>query len=180
MTGVSVLKLSRFAPTRWRGAMMAAVFSMQGTGQFAAAVVALITTISFKGALEDTTSSFDSCHDACQKAGDRAWRIIIGFGAVPAVFAMYWRLTIPETPRYTFDVAHDIEKAHADIKAYMNNEAEGIVDPILQEKTKLRQGRNLRAPKASWRDAFDYFSQWKNFKVLFGTTASWFLLDLAF
>ncbi|EHK96433.1 putative Inorganic phosphate transporter PHO84 [Glarea lozoyensis 74030] len=120
---------------------------------------------SHQSALEDTTSSFDSCHDACQKAGDRAWRIIIGFGAVPAVFAMYWRLTIPETPRYTFDVAHDIEKAHADIKAYMNNEAEGVVDPILQEKTKLRQGRNLRAPKASWRDAFDYFSQWKNFKV---------------
>jgi PHS family inorganic phosphate transporter-like MFS transporter len=61
---------------------------MQGTGQFAAAVVALITTASFKGALENTTSSFDSCHDACQKAGDRAWRIIIGFGAVPAVFAL--------------------------------------------------------------------------------------------
>jgi hypothetical protein len=91
-----------------------------------------------------------------------------------------WRLTIPETPRYTFDVAHDIEKAHADIKAYMNNEAEGSVDPIIQEKTRLRQGKNLRAPKASWRDAFTYFSQWKNFKVLFGTTASWFLLDLAF
>jgi MFS transporter, PHS family, inorganic phosphate transporter len=159
--------------------MMAAVFSMQGTGQLAAAVVALITTVSFKGALEGITS-FDGCHDACQKAGDRAWRIIIGFGAVPAVFALYWRLTIPETPRYTFDVAHDIEKAHADIVAYMNNKPEGKLDPILQEKTKLRLGKHLKAPKASWRDAFGYFSQWSNFKVLFGTMTAWFMLDLAF
>lgn len=160
--------------------MMAAVFSMQGTGQFAAALVALITTVAFRESFEGTTSSFSSCHVDCQTAGDRAWRIIVGFGAVPALFALYWRLTIPETPRYTFDVAHDIEKAHADIKAYMNNEAEGKVDPIIQQKTKLRQGKNLAAPDASWPDAFSYFSQWKNFKVLFGTTTSWFLLDLAF
>ncbi|CAG8951397.1 hypothetical protein HYFRA_00007310 [Hymenoscyphus fraxineus] len=177
---LSAVITSEFAPTRWRGAMMAAVFSMQGTGQFAAALVALITTMGFRKSFEGTTSSFSSCHADCQAAGDRAWRIIVGFGAVPALFALYWRLTIPETPRYTFDVAHDIEKAHADIKAYMNNEAEGKVDPIIQQKTKLRQGKNLTAPDASWPDAFSYFSQWKNFKVLFGTTASWFFLDLAF
>jgi MFS transporter, PHS family, inorganic phosphate transporter len=39
--------VARFAPTQWRGAMMAAVFSMQGGGQFAAALVALLTTIGF-------------------------------------------------------------------------------------------------------------------------------------
>lgn len=79
--------------------MMAAVFSMQGTGQLAAPIVALITTFAFKNSFVSTTSSFSTCHEACQKAGDRAWRIIIGFGAVPACFALYWRLTIPETPR---------------------------------------------------------------------------------
>lgn len=160
--------------------MMAAVFSMQGTGQLAAAIVALITTVAFKDSFIDTTNSFSSCHQSCQQAGDRAWRIIIGFGALPACLALYWRLTIPETPRYTFDVAHDIEKAHADIEAYMRNESEGTVDPVLQEKTKRRLGQNLTAPEASWHDAIGYFSQWKNFKVLFGTTASWFFLDLAF
>jgi PHS family inorganic phosphate transporter-like MFS transporter len=160
--------------------MMAAVFSMQGTGQFAAAAVALITTVAFKDSFQDTTGSFASCNESCQKAGDRAWRIIIGFGALPACFALYWRLTIPETPRYTFDVAHDIEKAQADITAYMNNESEGSVDPILQQKTKQRMGDGLHAPKASWPDAMNYFSQWKNFKILFGTTMSWFFLDLAY
>ncbi|TVY59444.1 Repressible high-affinity phosphate permease [Lachnellula suecica] len=177
---LSAVITSEFAPTRWRGGMMAAVFAMQGTGQVVAPLVALITTVAFKDSFIHSTGSFSSCDESCRKAGDRAWRIIVGFGALPACLALYWRLTIPETPRYTFDVAHDIEKAHADIKAYMNNESEGKVDPVLQQKTKQRQGRNLNAPEASWRDAFNYFSQWKNFKVLVGTTTSWFFLDLAY
>lgn len=161
--------------------MMAAVFSMQGIGQLAAAIVALITTVAFKDQyIIGTTGSWSSCHDACQLAGDRAWRIIIGFAAVPACFALYYRITIPETPRYTFDIAHDIEKAQADIVAYMNNEKEGEVDPISQQKTKQRLGKHLALPAASWSDCMAYFSQWDNFKVLFGTTSSWFFLDLAF
>jgi PHS family inorganic phosphate transporter-like MFS transporter len=160
--------------------MMAAVFAMQGAGQLAAAIVALITTVAFKESFTTTTSSFSSCHDACQVAGDRAWRIIVGFGAVPAVFALYYRITIPETPRYTFDIAHDIEKADADVKAYCNNQQKGVVDPVTQQKVKQRMGTQLSLPPASWQDALAYFSQWKNFKIIFGTCASWFFLDLAF
>jgi PHS family inorganic phosphate transporter-like MFS transporter len=158
--------------------MMAAVFSMQGAGQFAAALVALITTTAFRTHFENTTGSWSSCGIDCQIAGDRSWRIIIGFGAVPACFALYYRITIPETPRYTFDIAHDIEKAQADIIAYVNNKKEGDVDPISQQQTKQRFGEHLAAPKASWRDVWNYFSQWENFKVIFGTTTSWFFLDL--
>ena len=159
---------------------MAAVFSMQGAGQFAAALVALITTVGFKNSFLDTTGEWSSCRDGCQLAGDRAWRIIVGFGGVPAVFALYYRITIPETPRYTFDIGQDIEKAQADIKAYMNNQKEGVVDPVSQQQTKERLGKKLAAPKASWPDVFSYFSQWRNFKIIFATTASWFFLDLAF
>jgi PHS family inorganic phosphate transporter-like MFS transporter len=155
--------------------MMAAVFSMQGAGQFAAALVALITTVCFKSSLTSTTDEFSSCHEACQLAGDRAWRIIVAFGAVPACFALYYRITIPETPRYTFDIAHDIEKADADIKAYVSNLPEGIVDPVSQQKTKQRLGEKLAEPQASWRDAASYFSKWKNFKVIFGTASSWYV-----
>ncbi|CZT04794.1 related to high-affinity phosphate permease, phosphate-repressible [Rhynchosporium graminicola] len=176
---LSAVITSEFAPTRWRGGMMAAVFSMQGAGQFAAALVALITTVCFKGSFINT-SDFSSCHEACQLAGDRSWRIIIGFGGLPAIFALYYRITIPETPRYTFDIKHDIEKAQADIKAYMNNQKEGEVDLMTQEMTKKRIGHKLTAPRASWSDVWGYFSQWKNFKVIFGTTTAWFFLDLAF
>lgn len=155
---------------------MAAVFSMQGAGQFAAALVALITTVCFKDSFMDTTASYSSCDDTCQMAGDRAWRIIVGFGAVPAIFALYYRITIPETPRFTFDIARDIEKADADIKAYMTSQKEGTIDPVTQQRTKQTMGKNLSAPRASWQDIWAYFSQWKNFKVIFGTTTSWFFL----
>jgi PHS family inorganic phosphate transporter-like MFS transporter len=160
--------------------MMAAVFSMQGAGQFAAAMVALITTVGFKDSFLQTTSNPDSCNEICRVAGDRSWRIIIGFGAVPACFALYYRITIPETPRYTFDVGQDIEKAQADIKAYMNNQKEGEVDPVSQQRTKQKMGKHLATPRASWGDLWSYFSQWKNAKVLFGTTSSWFFLDVAY
>jgi PHS family inorganic phosphate transporter-like MFS transporter len=160
--------------------MMAAVFSMQGAGQFAAAIVALITTVGFKNSFLNTTGEWSSCGADCQLAGDRAWRIIVGFGGVPAVFALYYRITIPETPRYTFDVGQDIEKAQADITAYMNNKKEGVVDPVSQQQTKAKLGKKLAAPKASWPDVLSYFGQWHNFKIIFSTTASWFFLDLAY
>ena len=147
LTCTPSLTYHRFAPTRWRGAMMAAVFSMQGLGQLAAALVALITTYAFRESFIHTTSSYSSCGDACQLAGDRSWRIIVGFGAVPACFALYYRITIPETPRYTFDVAQDIEKADADIKAYISNKKEGEVDPVVQQQTKARMGRRLSVPQ---------------------------------
>lgn len=77
---------------------MAAVFSMQGIGQLAAAIVALIVTASF-APIFLTAPDVDHCDYDCQTAADRCWRIIIGVGAVPAVFALYYRITIPETPR---------------------------------------------------------------------------------
>jgi MFS transporter, PHS family, inorganic phosphate transporter len=153
--------------------MMAAVFSMQGAGQFAAALVALVVTVAFRGSLVDAKTWAD-CTGACQVAGDRAWRIIVAFGAVPAVFALYYRITIPETPRYTFDIALDIEKADADIKAYIRNQSDGVVDPVTQQKTKQRLGNKLNTPQASWPDVWSYFSQWKNFRTIFATASSWY------
>ncbi|KAI1362997.1 major facilitator superfamily domain-containing protein [Xylaria arbuscula] len=170
---------SEFAPTRWRGAMMAAVFSMQGIGQLAAAIVALIVTASF-APIFLTASDVAHCDYDCQTAADRCWRIIIGVGAVPAVFALYYRITIPETPRYTFEVAKDVEKAAADIKAYVASQSEGEVDEIKQARMKKVASPALAIPAASWSDAYGYFKQWKNGKVLIGTTLSWFFLDFAF
>ncbi|KAK3939880.1 major facilitator superfamily domain-containing protein [Diplogelasinospora grovesii] len=170
---------SEFAPTRWRGAMMAAVFSMQGMGQLLCAIVALVVTVAFKESFI-TASDVGDCSGACQVAADRSWRIIVGFGALPACFALYYRITIPETPRYTFDVAHDIEKADADIKAYMASQPEGEVDPVQQARTMKIAGPSLAIPSASWVDVFSYFREARNMKILLGTTLSWFFLDLAF
>lgn len=172
---LSAVITSEFAPTRWRGAMMAAVFSMQGMGQLLAAVVALIVTASFKTAFGNAPT-VDQCDYACQTAADRCWRIIVGVGAFPACFALYYRITIPETPRYTFEVAKDIEKAAADIKAYMSSQSEGEVDELTQARMKKVAAPALNIPSASWHDLYLYFTQWKNAKVLLGTTLSWFFL----
>ncbi|KAH8172154.1 sugar transporter domain-containing protein [Sarocladium implicatum] len=170
---------AEFAPTRWRGAMVAAVFSMQGLGQLFCSLVALITTHAFESALSPASSE-SHCGADCRLAADRSWRIIVGVGAVPACFALYYRITIPETPRYTFDVQHDVEKADADIRAYMASKSHGEFDELQQIRLKKLAGPSLSVPKASWADLFNYFGEWKNLKVLIGTTMSWFFLDLAF
>ncbi len=112
----------------------------------------------------------------CLASCDRSWRIIVAFGALPACFALYYRITIPETPRYTFDVAHDIEKGDADIKAYMESRPEGLVDPVVQARARRVISPSLNVPSASWPDVVSHFKVWKNTKVLLGTTLSWFFL----
>jgi MFS transporter, PHS family, inorganic phosphate transporter len=155
--------------------MMAAVFSMQGAGQLAAVLVALIVTFGFRNSF--SIPSFSTCGLQCQIAADRGWRIIIGISAFPAIFALYYRLTIPETPRYTFDVDQDIEKANADIRAFKDGQAEGHPNALQREQTKLT---SAIFPRASWSDFYSYFSTWKNGSLLFATTVSWFLVDLVF
>jgi len=103
----------------------------------------------------------------------------VGMGAVPAAAALYYRLTIPETPRYTFDVARDIEKGQEDVAAYMKGKAEGVVDNAARVRG-IKSSESLKIPKASWTDFFSFYGKWKNGKVLFGTASSWFLLDVAF
>lgn len=94
--------------------------------------------------------------------------------------ALYYRLTIPETPRYTFDVARDIEKAAEDTNAYMNGKASGDVDEIKRVTAIAETAEKFEIPKASWADFFHHYGQWKNGKILLGTAGSWFFLDVAY
>lgn len=41
---------------------------------------------------------------------DRAWRILLGLGCIPATLALYFRLTIPETPRFTMDIERNVQQ----------------------------------------------------------------------
>ncbi|KAJ2986132.1 hypothetical protein NUW58_g5175 [Xylaria curta] len=62
----------------------------------------------------------------------------------------------------------------------MASQSEGEVDEIKQARMKKVASPALAVPAASWRDAYEYFTQWRNAKVLIGTTLSWFFLDFAF
>ena len=176
--------------------MVAAVFSTQALGQFLASLVALIVIESFKS---QTNNDGNMCLDgictqtpAAKLAVDRMWRIIIGVGAVPAAGALYFRLTIPETPRYTFDVNRDVEQGFADYKGWVHNTigprtGQGLVEADRAEvqalliKDETPGGTSSYAvPHASWQDFKRYFRQGPNGFVLFGTCGSWFFLDVAY
>ncbi|KAB8225862.1 phosphate permease [Aspergillus novoparasiticus] len=155
---LSSIITSEFATTRHRGAMMGAVFAMQGFGQFGATIVALIVTVGFKGSLE-SAASVAKCSGVCQLAVDKMWRV---------------------TPRYTFDVARDIEKAGADVCAYIEEKYEGHPDEVRRVAVLQDESVVLVTPKAGWSDFWSHFLKWKNGKVLLGTAGSWFFLDVAF
>ncbi|KAK4898122.1 acid phosphatase pho5 [Elasticomyces elasticus] len=176
---LSSIITSEFATTKWRGAMMGSVFAMQGMGQFGAGIVALIVTVGFKESLL-TAKAYGTCSGVCGLAVDKMWRTIIGMGAVPGVCALYFRLTIPETPRYTFDVSRDIVKGGSDVKAYLAGGAEGIPDEVARVGAMRDSAPQLEIPKASFKDFMHHYGQWKYGKVLLGTAGSWFFLDVAF
>jgi PHS family inorganic phosphate transporter-like MFS transporter len=160
--------------------MMGAVFAMQGFGQLGGALVMLCLVAGFKNKLVPA-SGYDTCTGDCQIAVDKMWRALIGIGIVPACIALYYRLTIPETPRYTFDVARDVEKANEDAKQYLSGKhGEGHPDEITQIAGRQQSAPQLEVPKASFKDFFRFYGKLKNGKILFGTAMSWLLLDVAF
>jgi PHS family inorganic phosphate transporter-like MFS transporter len=178
---LSSIITSEFATTKWRGAIMGAVFANQGWGQLLGGIVAIICIAGYKSDINVNSNAL--CDAACQKACDQMWRILIGFGAVPGLVALYFRLTIPESPRYTFDVANEIEKAAADTGKFVSgqhgNAEQGDIEYLTQHETRDAH-LNYEPPKATWNDFWAHFLQWRYGKILLGTAGSWFTLDVAF
>lgn len=176
---LSAVITSEMADTKWRGAMIGTVFAMQGFGQFFAAVMSLIVANGFKETLQQVSSPGD-CKGQCRRDFDMMWRIVLGFGGIPGWFALYYRLTIPETPRYTFDIKYDIEKATADSKKFRSGKiGEGKPNELERAKAKLNM-REYKRPRPSIGEFCRYFGNRKNFLVLLGTAGSWFFVDVAF
>ncbi len=140
---------------------------MQGLGQLTAAFIMLFVTLGFKESLLSSTKPAN-CTGVCGLAVDKMWRTLIGFGAVPGCIALYYRLTIPETPRYTFDVARDVEKANDDVKAYMSGKPEGNPDEFARITAQKNAAEQMTVPPASWSDFFRHYSKPKNGMVLAG------------
>lgn len=161
---------------------MGAVFANQAFGQIAAGIIALILVAAYKGDLQGIQTGKE-CGVDCMRACDQMWRILVGMGAVPGCIALYFRLTIPESPRYTLDVNANLNKGTADIGKFVSGElgnAEEDQVARLERAPTAVEAVEIAAPKASFKDFCRHFGKWKYGKILLGTAGSWFCLDVAF
>ncbi|KAG0373085.1 Inorganic phosphate transporter pho84 [Mortierella sp. AD032] len=163
---LSAVITSEFATTNRRGAMMAAVFAMQGFGYLTTGIVAIILLSAFKTQIVADIQNLDY-----------VWRILIGFGCIPALVAVYFRLTIPETPRYVLDIENNLNKAERDVATVLKENRNHLQS---EDDAADAVVANPSTAKGSFSDFCNYFSKWQNFKVLFGTSMAWFALDVAF
>ena len=159
---ISIVISSEFANKKRRGAMIGSVFAMQGFGILAAAIMSTILLAAYKPNIKDDV-----------RYVDYVWRLLVGLGAVPALVALYFRLTIPETPRYTLDIERNVNQATEDIAVVLGRKERATT---IEEEDVVR----VEAPTQSWQDFKAYFGKWENGKILLGTSLSWFLLDIAF
>ena len=128
--------------------MLATVFSAQSLGQPFAALVAYLAL--------DSHLPLDS-----------AWRWIYGVATIPAAIALLFRFTIPESPRYTWDVARNPNKADQDLDYVTHRHTEPT-------------GEARFLPEASLSDFRNYLFGQGNWLRLLVTAGTWFLLDLSF
>jgi PHS family inorganic phosphate transporter-like MFS transporter len=75
-----------------RGMMVSAVFSMQGIGLLVGSIVAVITLVIFKQAIQRDSLNLDY-----------VWRIALGIPAIPSAILLYYRFTLPETKIFEDD-----------------------------------------------------------------------------
>lgn len=130
-----------------------------GVGQLLAAIVSVIVIVIVKA------SSHGNLADV-----DYAWRVILGVGAIPALAALYYRLTIPETPRWETYAAGQIDRGFHNAKMWADVNPHWNFDdqPIQPIRT-----RHLD----SWIDFMKYIRQPENAKLLFAMSFCWFAID---
>lgn len=105
--------------------MLTAVFMCQPLGQLAATLVTLIATARQRNGIPADALS-NNCDAQCKMTLDSIWRWIIGVGVIPAVVALWFRLTIIESPRYTADVGRDTRKAASELDRYLLMQTAGL------------------------------------------------------
>ncbi|KAK4427798.1 Inorganic phosphate transporter 1-4 [Sesamum alatum] len=166
---LSATIMSEYANKKTRGAFIAAVFAMQGFGILFSAIISLVVSAGFDHMYKAPTYEENPAASTVPQA-DYVWRIILMFGSLPAALTFYWRMKMPETARYTALVAKNAKQAAQDMAKVLNVELEA-------EEEKVEKISKNKA------NSFGLFSREfvkRHGLHLFGTTSTWFLLDIAF
>lgn len=189
----------RYAPRIHRARMMATVFLMQSLGQLFAAVVSI-------AAISTVPNHFSHPRVAV----DSMWRWIYGVGAIFPAIALLLRMTIPESPRFTFDVLNNTKQATSDTGVLLRRvfrrrlaSPQDAQAPVNDQQNGQQNGQEngpenrlqqvdvnqVNAdvaveydfpPRRSWDDLVHYLIVCGNWRYLLGTMGTWFLMDFAF
>ncbi len=138
---LSATIMSEYSNVRSRGRLVASVFAMQGFGLLTGAAASLAAVYLLPNL-------------------DVAWRVILGFGAVPALVTVYYRTGFPETPRFSLAQGQAQEAARA-VRSLTGQ----TVAPTAA----------LGAFRVPFRQIVRTYGL-----LIVGTATTWFLLDVAF
>ncbi|KAH6618365.1 major facilitator superfamily domain-containing protein [Chaetomium sp. MPI-SDFR-AT-0129] len=185
---MSAVIAAEFSSTAGRGSLLAAVFLAQAIGRVLAYGLGLGVLHGLQGTtmIPGLTST-----EADRIMMDKLWRLVLGLAGIPAIFAIFLRLFIPETPRYYSAVERDLVKARAAVlkvgarspsigatggAGFDAENAESINSDVLDDSDEAR------ATRPSWgRRAYAYFfGPSKGWKPLVAISVQWLLLDIVF
>ncbi|XP_073154508.1 probable inorganic phosphate transporter 1-3 [Henckelia pumila] len=166
---LSATIMSEYANKKTRGAFIAAVFAMQGVGILFSGFVSLVVSAAFDHRFKAPSYQSNPAASVPSQS-DYLWRIVLMFGAIPAALTYYWRMKMPETARYTALVAKNAKQAAQDMGKVLHADIEAEEEMV--QRISVTKSNN-----------FGLFSREfvrRHGLHLFGTTTTWFLLDIAF
>jgi PHS family inorganic phosphate transporter-like MFS transporter len=143
---VSAVFMSEYSNRQDRGRMVGLVFSMQALGLIVGPLVALLLLSSGIG-------------------DGMTWRLLLGFGAIPAAAVVYLRSKMPESPRYLAQVQGQSVKAAQQLTQFSDGVIAQASGPVAtSERIRLRS----------------FLSDRRMLKLILGTAGAWFLFDYAY
>ena len=136
---IAAVFTAEFASPQRRGMMVSAVFAMQGLGVLAASVVALLLLFFFEGMINADVANIDY-----------VWRLCLGLAAVPTVVGAYFRLSMPETPRFTQQVEGNAAQAAHDVAQLVAGEHGGNPAGTPEVSVNINSALLVTAPAAEY------------------------------
>ena len=141
---VSAVLMSEYSNRRNRGRLVGSVFALQALG----------TMVGYGVGLALLSTGMDH---------DLAWRLMLGFGALPAAAVLYARRKMPESARFLAKVKGREEKAARKQRTYSQ-----IMPPELT---------TTKAARMSFRT---FITHRRYVLSLLGTAGTWFVFDYAY
>ena len=141
---ISSTIMSEYSSTKHRGKLVSMVFAMQGFGLVSGALVGLASIFILPMGY--------------------SWRLMLAFGAIPAIYVVYLRRKLMETPRFSLQVEGNVSKARSAVGAITGQQS---VEKLNDANVKVANRKYLKLLRTY-------------IVFVLGTTISWFIFDMAF